>query len=75
MIELLLAVFLACGQPVFVILQPVGKDMKVYSKESMGKARWDEFLLLIEESKGDPGVAWLELPVEKQTDIACMTKT
>lgn len=66
MIELYLVVFLACGKPVFVVMQPVGKDVKVFSQESMGKERWPEFLEIVKESQKDPTVAHLELKVEDQ---------
>ena len=75
MIEMFLVVFMACGQPVFVVMQPVGKDMRVYSQESMSKERWTEFLRIIEESKVDLSVAWLELPVEDQAPIVCVQST
>ena len=75
MTELLLAIFLACGQPVFVVMQPIGKDMRVFSQESMGKERWEKFLLIIEESKTDPTVARLDLPVENQTNLICAQST
>lgn len=75
MTELLLLVILACGQPVFVVMQPIGKDMKVYSEESMGKARWTAFLKIVEGSMEDPTVARLELPVEQQAKIVCVQST
>ena len=75
MTELLLAIFLACGQPVFIVMQPIGKDMRVFSQESMGKVRWVEFLKIVEESKGDPTVAFLELPVENQAKLVCAQST
>lgn len=75
MIELYLVVFLACGHPVFVIMQPIDKPMKVYSQESMGKERWPSFLKIVEASKDDPGVARLELLVEDQVPIACTQAT
>lgn len=76
MTELYLVIFMACGKPVFVVMQPVGKDMRVYSQESMGKERWPEFLKLVEESRNEPDVASLELPVENQVQgLTCVTKT
>jgi len=75
MIDFLLVVFLACGKPVYVVMQPLGEPMKVYSQASMGKERWPEFLKIVEKSKLDPSIGRLELPVEDQTTIVCGTST
>ena len=74
MIEMVVIIFLLCGQPVYVSVHTAGR-MRMYTAMDLGDD-WPEFVKITRELGSDPTIDVSEFRVEDQTKgMVCGTST